>query len=510
MPLSEAQVLDLVKSDLLPAWKRERESLDRIDRWLRWDHDRPHAPRTATKEYRELADRSQTPWGAFLVSSLARTLYVEGYRRADAEDDGAAWRIWQANRFDAHQVAIHSAAIGYGVAYGLVLPGTTLGGESMPKMRGVSPREMIALYEDPADDEWPYAAMRVAEIRKKAELRVYDDGLVHTIDLPNGVKDMTGMTYRGSAEHDSGVCPVVRFTNRLDLEGRLAGEIEPHISVLARLDQDTFDRLVVQRFASWVVRTIAGMSPPASGETEAAAKLRLAVENILVAEDKDTKFGSLPASPLNGFIEAHDADVRVLAAVAAAPAHEMLGQMANLSAEALAAARAPQTAKSDEAQHVLGASHEQMLRLAAHIAGDAESAADFSAQVRWKDTEIRSLAQAADALGKLATMLNVPVELLWEKVPGFTDQDVERAKALLAEATSGGMEGLLRELAGGQTSDSEVADLKTRADAFGVLVRAGADPAAAAVEAGLSGLKLTGAVPVSLRLPEGQAQGLEG
>jgi hypothetical protein len=49
--------------------------------------------------------------------------------------------------------------------------------------------------------------------------------------------------------------------------------------------------------------------------------------------------------------------------------------------------------------------------------------------------ESRSLAQAADALGKLATMLGVPVELLWEKIPGFTEQDVDRAKTILQLAT---------------------------------------------------------------------------
>jgi hypothetical protein len=28
-------------------------------------------------------------------------------------------------------------------------------------------------------------------------------------------------------------------------------------------------------------------------------------------------------------------------------------------------------------------------------------------------------------------MLGIPVEMLWEKIPGFTDQDVDRARALI-------------------------------------------------------------------------------
>jgi hypothetical protein len=64
--------------------------------------------------------------------------------------------------------------------------------------------------------------------------------------------------------------------------------------------------------------------------------------------------------------------------------------------------------------------------------------------------ESRSLAQAADALGKLATMLNVPVELLWEKIPGFTQQDVEDAKALLEENGGGVVAKLLEQLQASQ------------------------------------------------------------
>ena len=338
---------------------------------------------------------------------------------------------------------MHRSVIGYGTAYGLALPAVSkLTGEAMPKLRGFSPREMIALYEDPADDEWAYIAMRVATIRKRAELRVYDDQLVHTFDMPDGLQGET-FEYRGAEAHDVGVCPVVRFTNRMDLEGRVSGEVEPFIPLLGRLDQTTFDRLVVQRFASWIVRMVAGMTIPDDKNVE-QEKLRLAAESILVAADKDTKFGSMPATPPNGFIDSHDADVRTLSAVAAAPAHEMLGTMANLSAEALAAARAPQTAKSDEARHTIGEKWEQYLRLGAHIAGDEEAAADFSSRVRWKDTEIRSLAQAADALGKIATMLGFPVELLWEKVPGMEQQDVEAAKAVIER--NGGLDALRAQL----------------------------------------------------------------
>lgn len=435
MAFEPGEVMRLVKDELLPVYFRDGQKFDVIDRWMRWNHDKPHSPRRETAEHRELAARSQTPWGDLLVTALVQTLYVEGYRRARAPENTAAWKIWQANRMDGHQVALHRSVIGYGLAYGLSLPGTDpMTGERRTKMRGVSPREMVALYEDPADDEWPVVAMRVARKRGGTTITVYDDMFVHTLSAPDGPGGTLRYEMSEPQVHGARVCPVVRFADRLDLEGRVAGEIEPFIPVLARNDQTTYDRLIVQRFASWVVRTVAGLSIAetvgATSESPTQVKMRLAAQDLLIAEDKDTKFGSLPATPLSGFIEAGEADVRVLAAVSQTPAHEMLGTMANLSAEALAAAKASQTAKSNACKHTLGESYEQWLRLSSHIAGDADGAADFEAQVLWADTEIRSLNQAADALGKMATMLGLPLQLLWEKIPGFTQQDIERAKEL--------------------------------------------------------------------------------
>lgn len=180
--------------------------------------------------------------------------------------------------------------------------------------------------------------------------------------------------------------------------------------------------------------------------------MRLKVDDLLVAEDADTRFGSLPATPLDGFIKAYEADLTALAATSQTPAFELLGQMANMSAEALAAAKASQTAKADERKHQFGEAHERLIRLACHVAGDADGAADFRAQVRWADTSIRSLAQAVDALGKMAQMLGFPPELLWAKVPGFTQLDVDEAKARAAE-NAGPLEALMRDLAATSGND---------------------------------------------------------
>lgn len=437
MALSPKDARKLVSDQLWPAFSDERKRLDKIDKWLRWEHDDPHAPRQATREYKDLGKRAQTPWLDLVVTSVAQAMYVDGYRGTDDIDNAAPWEWWQVNGMDSKQIAIHRAALGYGLAYVTVTPGVDQFQNPMPVMRGISPRRMIAFYDEPEHDDFPHFALRgdPAKVNgnKGWALRVYDDENVYFLQC-GAIGD--SIEYIESRRHGLGVCPVVRYANRMDLEGRTPGEVEPFIPIAARIDQTVFDRLVVQRFASWVVRTISGMAKPDSEEAAAAKRLQLMVDDLLVAEDPDTKFGSLPATPLDGFITAAEADIRVLAAVSQTPAHEMLGQMANLSAEALAAARASLTAKVEERRYAFGEPHEQMLRLASWVMGDKDAAMDRSAQVRWRDTEIRSLSQAADALGKLAQMLGMPVEVLWERVPGFTQQDVDRAKAIVEEGSS--------------------------------------------------------------------------
>lgn len=59
------------------------------------------------------------------------------------------------------------------------------------------------------------------------------------------------------------------------------------------------------------------------------------------------------------------------------------------------------------------------------------------------------------------------------------------------------------EAAGALTDGNTALDVKNRSDALGVLIRAGVEPEIAAQEAGMTGLKFTGATPVALR-PKGE------
>lgn len=435
--LSKTATCSLVKDTLLPAYKKERERLDRIDLWYRWKQEDPKLPPRATPELKRLLELAKTPWLGLVVTTVAQTLLVDGYRSPENPKNSAPWATWNANDMDSRQVPIHYAALAYGQSYMSVLPGAALDGSPRSVMRGVSPRKMISMYADEVEDDWPMYALRVEKNRPDEWLsRVYDEEAIYFVSISSGGDKVE---FVDSKEHGAGVCPIVRYANRLDLDGRTDGEVEPFIGVAGRINKTQFDRLLTQHFSSWKVRTVAGMAEPEGEEEANRAKLKLRQDDLLVAEDPDTKFGTLDETPLDGFISAYESDIEALAAVSQTPSHNLTGKMVNLSAEALAAARAQLDQKSGERRTTFGKSHGQALRLAAALEGDEVGAQDMAARVTWQDTSIRSMAQAVDALGKAATMLQIPPQALWGRIPGVTKSDVDEWLTMMTGDTLGAL-----------------------------------------------------------------------
>ncbi|UQA94922.1 phage portal protein [Streptomyces halobius] len=418
--------------------RADRERLDRIDRYMRGEHDGPYIPRSATEEYKLLAKRAISNWLPLLVKTPSQAMAVDGYRRSAGpdgdtpEETPAEWRAWQDNRMDARQTPVHRAALTYGQAFATVLRDSA--DPARPVIRGVSPRLLYASYEDPAADALPLWALQVETVpdAEGVEARAWLYDATHVYDVLVGGKG--GPQLLAFRPHGMGVCPVVRFAPDIDLEGRVTGVVEPMIPIQDRVNQTVFDLLVSQTFGSFKVRTISGLAPefrrdPETGEIlhDAAGRpqvipIQADASRFLVAPDADTKFSQLDETPLSGFLDAIELATKHLAALSQTPPHYLLGSMVNLSAEALAAAESALSRAVDEYKHSMGESWELVLSLCATVGG-AEP--DPRAEVLWKDAESRSLAQTVDALGKAVQMLNVPARAMWSRIPGVTARDVE-------------------------------------------------------------------------------------
>lgn len=397
-----------------------------------------------------MARKSQTNFLPLILDIFGQGLKVDNYLAGDASSSTAApWKWWQRNRMDARQTGLHRSALQYGVSYATVLPSLTAGDASSPAavIRGVSPRQMTALYGEslewdprvggPVDDDWPIMALEM----KGPMIRLYDEQNVHFIGakkIPQsalGWKDpnyiaASNFEYIEGRAHGVGVCPVVRYQDRMLLDGEETfGIIEPLLSIQGRIDETTFAMLVAQYFSAFKLRYIIGWTP----KTEADA-LRMSVKDTWTFGDKDVKVGELIATDLKNYIDSKSSAIGDLSAIAQAPPQSMgAAGISNLSEAALAGLEAGRGRKSGELETSLGESHEQLLRTCAHITGDAASAADFASEVKWADATARSFAQTVDGLGKLAALLDIPDELLWEDIPGWTKTKVDRAKELRRE-----------------------------------------------------------------------------
>lgn len=435
----DAEAVRSIAEALKAKLDRQRIDADNIDSWI--SPGTAHGFRTppkASSEHKALADLARTPWLGLVVTNVAQAMYVDNV----VGESGAVpdlWRIWLSNNMQAHQVANHRAMVGYGHTYGVVMPATDNGVDTA-RMRCLSPRRMACRWVDAGTDLYPeFALEALSASARERRYRLYGPHFVYSISD----RDDEPWVVENVVHHGVGVTPVVRFANMLDLDGNVVGEVVPFIPTASRINKTSYDRLLAQHFNSWKVRTIAGMElpmieddPDAEAAEIAQEKMRLAQEDILISEDADTKFGTLDSTGLDTFVTAWRADIEALAAVSQTPAHALTGQLVNLNAEALAAARSPLTQKVYERQVNAGASYGRMLRLAASVAGLDEAAADDMIRVTWQDMEIRSMSQAVDALGKAASMLKIPARGLWNRIPGVERSDVQEWERLAEKDTA--------------------------------------------------------------------------
>lgn len=415
----------------------ERDKLDTVRRYWKGLQRLPAiVPVSAAREVRELAKVVRINVCEILVDSLAQSLFVDGFRRVRQSDNLDVWEVWGANRFAREQSGVHRSALAYGTSYVVVTPSTD---ESRPRLRGVSPRRMTTLYGD--DPDWPVLAF---ERWSKDIYRLYDDTAIYT--LARGTSGVTGSTdfeVLDVTEHGLGMPPVVRFRDTVDLDAdddveevsdRLVlGQVSPMIPLQDQMDVTTFGLMVAQHYGAFRQRYVLGwLAESEAQQMKAAASVMMTFED----HPEDIKVGEFGQTMLDGYITSRQETARFAATLSQTPTHELIGQLINLSAEALAAAEAGRDRKVDERQTGFGTSWQQVFQLVGEMIGQE---VPDSAAVVWRDTSARSFAAIVDGLGKLAQTLGVPPQALWERIPGVTQQDVDRFEALATQQDAFGM-----------------------------------------------------------------------
>lgn len=302
------------------------------------------------------------------------------------------------------------------------------------------------------------------------------------------------------------VMSITQRAMRTVLREELATELftAPGI-LLSGVDSDLIDDL---RSWDWKLGTIKTIS---SGEEPEGPKVTL-----------------LPQQSAQPFTEQMRALATELSGVSSLPVSSLgVIQDNPSSAEALYAAKEELVIKAKNAQRVFDAA---LNRVYAHAVMMRDGLDEMTPELRslatrWGDPAHPSIVSQSDAIVKqisaLPWLAESPVVL--EEL-GYSGSQIAR---LMSDKRRAEASGLLDRLSAQETTDTaatsapieqaapasrgglDTSHAKEAFDALGVAVRAGVDPQSALDVLGMPGVKLTGAVPVSLRLPEADSKALE-
>jgi hypothetical protein len=457
--LDEAGALELA-DNLFGVQAQERQQLDVLRRYVTGKQALPLViPRDAPAEVREMARIARVNLIAVVINSMVESLYVDNLRVSreaqDANGDPAGdpedvthevWRAWQQNKLDRGQSGLYRAVFTYGYGYAVAVQG-----EPTPVIRMLSPRKLTAMYG--SSEDWPDVALERRPQRDR--FRLYDE--THVYELGHDPEKKRFSVLGTPAAHGSEYCPVVRYNDAEDLDiddepvaytlmggGRenqtdmVAGQVAPLMTLQDQADVTSFMLKSAEWYAAFRQRWVVGWTP--SSPTD---KIKAAASQLWTfeADPDEVKLGEFSETTLDGYLRSREGTAKFAATLSRTPVHELIGEMVNLSAEALAAAEKGHDRKIDERKTGLGESHEQLAGLVGELMG-VEVPEDL--EVIWRDTSARAFGAIVDGLGKLAAQLQIPPEALWEKVPGTTMQEIRRWKSLRDEGDAiGNLTGML-------------------------------------------------------------------
>jgi len=512
------------------SWTARQECRGRISRFLGYAEGTSGIPDIddVSDELQTIARQSVINMIGVAIDAFADGLAVVGYRSPSDVDNEPAWKAWQRSGMDARQSEVIRPALTYGWSFCSVLPDDTMDGKA--RMAAWSPLDVVADYDDPRRDLFPERAMLLRAVEGGWSVLLVDDTMVQPGFIEKRSKQkvraadviLTGDAWaHGATWLGRPICPVIRFLNERPTDDRAPrGVVEPLISKQRSINSANFDRLVNSRFGAFQQMVVIGW------QTTKQTLLRTSATRAMAFEDHPddltvTKLSASPMEPYNALIRELKEEFALVARIPI-PATGL----SNVSLETAAMAENAHQRRLTTKRDSFGESWEQALRVAVVMDGGEEPS--DSAEAVWRETEVRSFAAVVDGVVKLASIPSdaggVPVEDLLDLIPGMEQTRIDSIRDSLVRRRSGGMltalTGMLNAapaapvdaLAASVADTSEMDQANTQKakfDALGVAIRAGVEPDDAAARLGLMGIKFTGAVPVSLRLPTADAAALE-
>lgn len=414
------------------------------------EHPRPFAPEGVNAEYDELREMAVAPWLRLTVRTPVQRLRVDGFRTTKTSDaDESFWHdVWVANGMVSRQRVLYTDGAVHGRGVCAVWPNKK--NKAQPLVRPESPRSVFIRpsVEDPYVSDWALKAWsskrRTANTSGAYEV---DSAVVYELgEFHRYTREGNQWVKKFSKGNPLRAIPFVEFCPEVDAEGRYHSMIRPLLPMQRAIDTARFDLLLAMQFASFRQRVITGFDPvlrdgdgnvifrkDADGNPVldhngqptpvTASPGRPGVDRILAFPGELTKVFDLPESNLKNYVDVISSLVQHLAAIGQVPPQYLLGGLANLSGEALAAAESTLASLISDMQDSYSISLGQVARLAGVARGSAPE--EVPTEVVWGDGQARAFSQTVDGIQKLVS-IGFPVQGGLEMLPGATDQKVRR------------------------------------------------------------------------------------
>jgi hypothetical protein len=410
--------------------------LNRLQAYAEGRPPLPHVPGVDPREAHEWMRDARTNWSSLVIDSPAERLGVEGFRFGDkSEADDDANRIWQQNGMDAESELVHYGALSQRRSFVLVEEDE----KGNPRILHKTARQ-VAVARDPHNprriaaglymyfDDWTGQSRAtlwtptethefVSELAELAfPLRAARLDSWDFWTLPSGKETSSANPY--------GQVPLVPFVNRRNRRPDGYGEHEDVMSIQNRINTNVIQLMAAGRYGAFKQRFAAGLvvdEDPMTGQK--INPFQLDIKSLWTTDDHDVKFGEFSATDLRPYVAAVESAVQDLAAISKTPPHYLLGQVVNVSGDALKAAETGLASKVKAKKRDFGESWEAVMRLAFKISGDAR-ADEPNAETIWSDSESRTLAELADAAVKKASA-GVPWRQRMEDMQ-YTPQQISR------------------------------------------------------------------------------------
>ena len=410
--------------------QRNKDRLDRLDRYHRGDPPLPEGSENMRTAYRAFQRKARVNFAELIAEAPRERMTPAGFVPAGddvGEADEKAQSFWDDNDLAVESADVHESMLALGDSYVIVGPPD---GTGSPVITGEDPRQVITAH-DPA---------RPRQVR--AAVKLYHDTDTQTdtayLYLPGRVRVATRKVRRlgtdpkvrwapaswswdedrsGSLDVDR--VPVVRFRNR-----RGVGEFESHVDALDRINHMILQRMVIATFQAFKQRAAknAPLKDPHGNDID-YEKIFTADPGAIWAlpEGMDMwESGQVDLTPLLSSVRD---DLKDLAAATRTPLAFLTPDAAAQSAEGASFQREGLVFKTEDRITRATSGWLDVMSLAFETIGDPDRARRGALTMLWRPVERFSLAERADAASKAG---DVPWQTRMTTIWQYTPAEVKR------------------------------------------------------------------------------------